>query len=81
MVRRKNTTMFLDAKESTPVLEVKKILKGILKASLEDMQLYKDGVVIDETKTLGAVGYTNFTAKVGNVSKISISIIVMIRVK
>ena len=64
MVRRKNTTMFLDAKESTPVLELKKILKGILKVEVEDMQLYKDGTLIDESKTLGAVGFTNLTAKV-----------------
>lgn len=45
MVRRKKTSIFLDAKESTTVLELKKIVKGITKRAIEDMKLYKDDQV------------------------------------
>ena len=45
MIRRKKTTIFTDAKESTTVLEVKKIIEGILKYKTEDQRLYKDDQV------------------------------------
>ena len=47
MVRRKNTTVFLDVKETTQVLELKKMIKGILKRNVEEMMLYKDNQVIE----------------------------------
>lgn len=31
MIRRKKTTIFTDAKETTPVYELKKMIEGILK--------------------------------------------------
>ena len=40
MVRRKKTTIFLDAKESTTVLELKKMIEGITKKSPSEQQLY-----------------------------------------
>ena len=45
MIRRKKTTIFTDAKESTTVLEVKKIIEGILKQKTEDQRLFKDDQV------------------------------------
>ena len=45
MIRRKKTTIFTDAKESTTVLEVKRIVEGILKQKIEDQRLYKDDQV------------------------------------
>ena len=45
MIRRKKTTVFMDAKESTPVLEMKKMLQGITKKLPEDMRLFKDDQV------------------------------------
>ena len=45
MIRRKKTTIFTDAKESTTVLEVKKIIEGILKYKTEDQRLFKDDQV------------------------------------
>ena len=42
MVRRKKTSIFLDAKESTTVSELKKMVRGITKKGVEDMKLYKD---------------------------------------
>ena len=45
MIRRKKVTIFTDAKESTTVLDVKKIVEGILKQKPEDQKLYKDDQV------------------------------------
>lgn len=45
MIRRKKTTIFTDAKESTPVSDVKKIVEGILKIRPEDQKLFKDDQV------------------------------------
>ena len=45
MIRRKKCTIFTDAKESTAVNEVKKIIEGILKVRPEDQKLYKDDQV------------------------------------
>jgi transcription elongation factor B subunit 2 len=45
MVRRKKTTIFLDAKETTTVLDLKKMIEGITKKSPSDQQIYnKDDV-------------------------------------
>ena len=40
MVRRKKTTIFLDAKESSTVLDLKKMIEGITKKSPADQQLF-----------------------------------------
>ena len=45
MIRRKKVTIFTDAKESTTVLEVKKIVEGIVKQKTEDQRLFKDDQV------------------------------------
>ena len=45
MIRRRKTTTFIDAKESTTVIELKKMLQGITKKPPEDNRLYKDDQV------------------------------------
>lgn len=40
-IRRHKTTIFTDAKESTTVYELKRIVEGILKRTPEDQRLYK----------------------------------------
>ena len=40
MVRRKKTTIFLDAKETTTVLDLKKMIEGITKKTPSDQQIY-----------------------------------------
>lgn len=45
MIRRHKTTIFTDAKESTTVYELKRIVEGILKRPPEDQRLYKVIVV------------------------------------
>ena len=64
MVRRLKTTIFLDAKETTTVHEVKKMLEGILKRNVEDQRLLtKDNHVMEDTKQLSEYGYTHTTAR------------------
>lgn len=41
MIRRHKTTIFTDAKESTTVYELKRIVEGILKRAPDDQRLYK----------------------------------------
>ena len=40
MIRRKKTTMFLDAKENTTVGELKKMIEGITKQPPNQQKLY-----------------------------------------
>ncbi|CAH2308261.1 elongin-B [Pelobates cultripes] len=63
MIRRHKTTIFTDAKESTTVYELKRIVEGILKRPPEDQRLYKDDQLLDESKTLGDCGFTSLTAR------------------
>lgn len=63
MIRRKKCTVFTDAKESTTVHEVKKIVEGILKVRPEDQRLYKDDQLLDDNKSLGDCGFTSATAR------------------
>nr|XP_039272466.1 elongin-B-like [Styela clava] len=62
-IRRQKTTIFTDAKESTTVLELKKIIGGILKVSPEDQMLYKEDQQLDDNKSLADSGFTSQTAK------------------
>ena len=45
MIRYKKTTIFMDAKETTTVLELKKMVQGITKKIPDDIRLYKDDQV------------------------------------
>jgi transcription elongation factor B subunit 2 len=73
MVRRKKTSVFLDAKESTTVLELKKMVRGITKRAIEDMKLYKDDQPIDDSRTLGEVGFTSTTARAQTPATVGLS--------
>jgi len=64
MVRRKKTTIFLDAKETTTVIDLKKMIEGITKKSPALQQLYnKDDIVMDDDKSLFDYGLTSAVAK------------------
>ncbi|XP_076857053.1 elongin-B-like isoform X2 [Brachyhypopomus gauderio] len=63
MIRRHKTTIFTDAKESTSVYELKRIVEGILKRPPEHQRLYKDDQLLEDSKTLGDCGFTNQTAR------------------
>ncbi|XP_031208327.1 elongin-B-like isoform X2 [Mastomys coucha] len=63
MIRRKKTTIFTEAKESSTVLELKHIIESILKRPPEEQQLFKDDQLLDDRKTLGECGFTSLVAK------------------
>ncbi|XP_032755557.1 elongin-B-like [Rattus rattus] len=62
-IRRHKTTIFTDAKESSTVFELKRIVEGILKQPPEEQRLYKDDQLLDDGKTLGECGFTSQTAR------------------
>lgn len=64
MIRRKKSTIFTDAKDTTTVLELKKMIEGILKFPPKDQRLYnKDNALMDDDKQLSDYGITMMTAK------------------
>ena len=63
MVRRKKTTIFLDAKETTPVLEIKKMISGITKVAVENQKLYYNIDLMEDHKCLNDYGLNTNTAK------------------
>lgn len=63
MVRRKKTTLFLDAKENSTVLELKKMIRGILKVDAEEMQLFFNDNIMDDARTLADSGLSAQMAK------------------
>lgn len=48
MVHHHRTTIFIEAKETTTVHELKKMVEGILKRPLEEQRLYKDDQLLDD---------------------------------
>ncbi|XP_050186251.1 elongin-B-like [Myiozetetes cayanensis] len=63
MIRRHKTTIFTEAKESSTVLELKRIVQGILHRPPEHQRLYKDDQLLEDSKTLGDCGFTSQTAR------------------
>ncbi|XP_054157135.1 elongin-B-like [Oppia nitens] len=63
MVRRKKMTIFLDAKETTSVIDLKRMIGGITKTLPEDQRLFKDDEVMDDRKCLTDYNLNPTTAK------------------
>ncbi len=63
IIRYKKITMFLDTNESQPVLEVKRMLAGLLKIAPSDQQLYRDGELLDDSRLLTDCGISASTAR------------------
>ncbi|XP_006879521.1 PREDICTED: transcription elongation factor B polypeptide 2-like [Elephantulus edwardii] len=63
MIRCHKTTIFTDAKESSTVYELKRIVEGILKRPPDEQRLYKDDQLLEDAKTLGECGFTSQTAR------------------
>ena len=63
MIRSHKTTIFTDAKESSTVFELKRIVESILKRPPDEQRLYKDDQLLDDGKTLGECGFTRLTAE------------------
>lgn len=58
MTPHKKTTIFTEAKESSLVLALKRIIEGIMKRPPEEQLLFKDNQLLDEMKTLRECGFT-----------------------
>lgn len=63
MVRRRNQTIFTDAKDSSTVKELKHIIEGILKIPIQDQRLYKENQIMADDKFLQEYNITIQTAK------------------
>ncbi|XP_076057796.1 transcription elongation factor elongin B isoform X2 [Oratosquilla oratoria] len=65
MVRRKKTTIFTDAKETTTVKELKKIIQGIMKVDPENQQLMNERgtEIFEDDKQLSDYNLTAQTAR------------------
>merc|ERR1719397_228833 len=64
MIRRGKVTIFTDAKENTPIIDVKRIIEGIVKIPPENQRLFRDGTPLtDDNKTLGEYGLNTNNAK------------------
>ena len=63
MIRRKKTTLFLDAKENTTVGEIKKIIHGITKVEPENQRLHFKEDILEDNKLLSDYNLTVSTAK------------------
>lgn len=75
MIRRKKLTIFTDAKDTTSVLELKKIIEGILKVPPLNQQLYnKDNVLMDDDKALQDYGLNSSVAKAQNPASVGLAI-------
>merc|ERR1712079_383320 len=77
MIRRKKTTMFLDAKENTTVGELKKMIEGITKQPPNQQRLYNhDDTLMDDDKTLADYGMTSTVAKAQTPSEVGLALMV-----
>ena len=63
MVRRKNVTIFLDARENTTVLEIKKMIAGITKRTPDEQLLIKDDLPLGNDKCLADYNINNGNAR------------------
>jgi len=74
MVRRKKTTVFIDAKEDTSVLELKRMVSGITKVLPEDQKLYATNrEEMRDDKHLSDYGLTAANAKPQNPATVSLA--------
>ncbi|BHF73152.1 hypothetical protein AAHC03_010067 [Spirometra sp. Aus1] len=62
-VRRAKTTLFLSVKESMEVLELKKMIEGILKVPPEDQLLLRQSTPMDDHKPLAYYSLNSQTAR------------------
>lgn len=75
MIRRKKLTIFTDAKDTTTVLELKKIIEGILKIPPQNQQLFnKENVVMEDTHMLQEYGLNSNSAKAQSPATVGLAI-------
>ncbi|KAF5396775.1 RNA polymerase II transcription elongation factor [Paragonimus heterotremus] len=63
VIRRKKTTIHLNARETSTIREVKMMIEGILKVPPSDQMLYKQQAELDDEKTLAFYNLNAQTAR------------------
>lgn len=77
MIRRKKTTIFLDAKENTRVSDLKKMIEGITKKPPSEQMLYnKEDVAMQDDKTLADYGLSSTVAKAQSPAEVGLAFMV-----
>ncbi|XP_055601136.1 elongin-B-like [Uranotaenia lowii] len=75
MIRRKKTTIFTEAKETTPVYELKRMIEGILKVPPQNQRLFnRDNQELDYDRTLQDCGITVSAGKAQCPAQIGLAI-------
>lgn len=75
VIRRRKLSIFTDAKDTTTILELKKIIEGILKVPPPSQMLFsKDNLLMEDEKTLAEYGLTSCTAKAQNPACIGLAL-------
>lgn len=75
MVRRKKLTIFTDAKETTTVLQLKKMIQGITKFAPENQQLFnKDSIEMEDSHQLLEYGITANAAKAQSPGQVNLAV-------
>ncbi|XP_034240784.1 elongin-B-like isoform X2 [Thrips palmi] len=75
MIRRKKLTIFTDAKETTTVLQLKKMIQGITKFAPENQQLSnKDSVEMEDSHQLMEYGITANAAKAQSPGQVNLAV-------
>jgi len=72
MIRRKKMTLFTDAKETTNVSELKKIIQGITKVAPENQRLFRDERVMEDSRCLADYGLISSTARAQSPASLSL---------
>lgn len=74
MIRRRKTTMFLDAKETTTVLDLKRMIEGITKKPPNQQRLYnREDVIMKDERTLSDYGLTSTMAKAQSPAEVGLA--------
>lgn len=75
MIRRKKLTIFTDAKETTTVLQLKKMIQGITKFATENQQLFnKDNTEMEDSRSLMEYGITANSAKAQSPAQVNLAV-------
>lgn len=63
MIKRQTTSIFLDVKETCQVLELKKMVGGIVNKDAYEIRLLFKNLPLDDNKSLADCGLNNQTTK------------------
>ena len=75
VIRRKKLTIFTDVKESTKVIEVKKIIEGVTKIAPRNQQLFsRENQLMDDVKSISYYGFNSHSAKPESPASIGLAV-------